>query len=161
MYEYQYNPFFKTLRDVVAEDLAQLRSVSEGWFVDYKRTALDTRELGKHISAFANQRGGWLIFGIEEAQDGSRTAAFFPGIPEAEVIAAGGRRHLPWVHGEAGARKQPAVRCADLSLVARRSRSPRHSRQHLVAGGIPGQRLALQALQRFSGGTAGAGSHGC
>ena len=61
-----------------------LRDVSEGWFVDYKVAQLSPKDFGKHLSAFANQFGGWLFVGIQEA---NLKAASFPGIPSVEVGA--------------------------------------------------------------------------
>jgi hypothetical protein len=85
MHSYPYNPFQKELTEVVGEDLAVLRHVSEGWYIDYKSQGLEIRELAKHMSAFANQYGGWLLFGISESKDGTRVAESFPGIAKADV----------------------------------------------------------------------------
>jgi hypothetical protein len=85
MHTYPYNPFQKELTSVVGDDLAVLKQVSEGWYIDYKSQSLEIRELAKHISAFANQYGGWLLFGISESGDGTRVAGSFPGITKAEV----------------------------------------------------------------------------
>jgi hypothetical protein len=80
MHDYLFKPLGKDLEGSTAENLVQLRQVAEGWYVDYKGQILPLAELAKHMSAFANQYGGWLFFGIEEASDGSRTAGAFPGI---------------------------------------------------------------------------------
>jgi len=40
------------------------------------------------VSAFANQFGGWLFYGIAEAADGGRTAGSFPGISAVEAAAS-------------------------------------------------------------------------
>jgi hypothetical protein len=87
MYEYPFNPANKDPAGLVADDLVVLRNVAEGWYVDYKRESLDVGSIAKHMSAFANQFGGWLYFGVEEANDGSRTAGAFPGIPKQEIPA--------------------------------------------------------------------------
>jgi Putative DNA-binding domain len=87
MHDYPYNPFGKDPATVIGDDLDVLRNVAEGWYVDYKRQGLDVADLARHVSAFANQYGGWLFFGIAEATDGSRTAGSFPGITTADVPA--------------------------------------------------------------------------
>ena len=87
MHDYPYNPFGKDVATVVGDDLDVLRHVSEGWYVDYKQQGLEIVDLARHMSAFANQYGGWLFFGIVEATDGSRTAGTFPGIATTAVPA--------------------------------------------------------------------------
>jgi Putative DNA-binding domain len=67
--------------------LAGLRDVSEGWFVDYKSGPLSAKDLGKHLSAFANQFGGWLFVGISEGPNKNLKAEAFPGIPSSDVPA--------------------------------------------------------------------------
>lgn len=84
----RYNPFGKDLQDLQPEDLAVLRSVSEGWYVDYKQTVLGVERLAKSIASFANQYGGWLFLGIKQSDDGKETAGTFVGIPSAELLNA-------------------------------------------------------------------------
>src|SRR5260370_14228163 len=80
----RYNPFTQPISEFPAEDLNLLRDVTEGWFVDYKSQPISTKDFGKHISAFANQRGGWLFVGIVEDPK-SLKAGSFPGIPTMDV----------------------------------------------------------------------------
>lgn len=75
--------FGKTLEDVTASDLARLRGVAEGWYVEYKRTTLDSERIAKTLCSFANQYGGWLFLGVDELPDHSGPGGF-PGIPIAE-----------------------------------------------------------------------------
>lgn len=82
MLNYSYYPFNKNLEDIDAEDLLLLKEVSEGWYIDYKSQGLKIVDLAKHMSAFANQYGGWLILGVSESSDGRRTASEFVGIPK-------------------------------------------------------------------------------
>lgn len=82
---YSYYPFRNNLEDICGEDLLLLREVSEGWYIDYKIQGLKIPDFAKHISAFANQYGGWLILGVNENPDGSRTALEFVGIHRSEV----------------------------------------------------------------------------
>ncbi|MGD1095877.1 MAG: ATP-binding protein, partial [Bryobacteraceae bacterium] len=88
MMGHRYNPFSKPLLEFPPEELAVLRDVSEGWFVDYKSQPLSPRDFGKHLSAFANQFGGWLFVGISEGPNKNLKAESFPGIPSSEVPAA-------------------------------------------------------------------------
>ena len=85
MLNYSYYPFKNILEDIGAEDLVLLKDVSEGWYIDYKVQSLKIPDLAKQLSAFANQYGGWLIIGVNEASDGSRTASEFVGIPVSEL----------------------------------------------------------------------------
>ncbi|MBW8185503.1 AlbA family DNA-binding domain-containing protein [Shewanella nanhaiensis] len=82
---YSYSPFKKRLNDIDHEDLLLLRDVSEGWYVDYKIKGLKVADFAKHLSAFANQYGGWLIIGIAESTNGTRTAGDFVGIENSHV----------------------------------------------------------------------------
>ena len=84
-----YSPFTKTPDTLVANDLDVLRSVSEGWYVEYKREVPKARSIAKSISAFANQYGGWVFYGIEEdgGLEGNRAAAF-PGVPTEDLTCS-------------------------------------------------------------------------
>ena len=75
----RYTPFDKELNDFLPSELANLRKVAEGWYVEYKSELQNTRVLAKSLSSFANQYGGWLFIGVEEDPE-SRTAKSFPGI---------------------------------------------------------------------------------
>ncbi len=85
MLNYSYNPFKNALEEIDGSDLLLLRDVAEGWYVDYKSLGLKIDDYGKHLAAFANQYGGWLIIGVTEKNDGSRTADKFVGIHNADV----------------------------------------------------------------------------
>lgn len=85
MLNYSYYPFSKELEQIEGDDLATLKSVAEGWYVDYKQQGLKIADYAKHMAAFANQYGGWLFIGIKENSDGSRTASEFPGLPKSEL----------------------------------------------------------------------------
>jgi len=75
-----YSPFQKDLASIAVDDLAALRRVSEGWFVEYKELLPSPGDIAKSVSAFANHHGGWLFIGVQESKDGLRTAAAFPGL---------------------------------------------------------------------------------
>jgi len=69
------------------QELNVLRDVSEGWFIDYKSQPLSAKDFGKHLSAFANQFGGWLFVGVQEEPQKNLKAGSFPGIPTSDVGA--------------------------------------------------------------------------
>lgn len=75
-----YSPFEREISELEAADLSTLRNVQEGWYVEYKREIPSVRSIAKSISAFANTYGGWLFYGIAEANSGDRKAGDFPGI---------------------------------------------------------------------------------
>ena len=80
----RYTPFDKGFEDISASDLATLRNVAEGWYVEYKSQLPITRDLAKSLSSFANQRGGCLFIGVQENPD-STVAGEFPGVEKDEV----------------------------------------------------------------------------
>jgi len=82
---YSYYPFKNNLEGIDKDDLLLLKEVAEGWYIDYKSQGLKIADFAKHLSAFANQYGGWLIIGINENPGGSRTASEFVGIPKNDV----------------------------------------------------------------------------
>ena len=82
-----YHPFADHLDEVAPEDLARLTDVHEGWYVEYKREMIGSRELAKSLSSFANQYGGWLFFGVEQ-DSVNNVAAGFKGIPDTELQGA-------------------------------------------------------------------------
>lgn len=76
-----YTPFFEnSLANLSAADLGVLRTVSEGWYVEYKQECPPPKGIAKSISALANTYGGWLFIGIGQGQKPDSTAASFPGI---------------------------------------------------------------------------------
>ena len=81
----KYSPFDKSIRELQASDLAVLRDVSEGWYVEYKSQIPKGSSLAKAVSAFANTYGGWLFLGVEEESKDNPVAGSFPGIPNREV----------------------------------------------------------------------------
>ena len=95
-----FNPFGKTLHDLIADDLDCLRSTPEGWYVEYKRTFPSALSAAKSLSAFANSYGGWIFYGIAESSDNKRTAGSFLGVPASEIpqieewLQAAASRHL-------------------------------------------------------------------
>lgn len=82
---FDYSPFVSPLHALAAHDLKSLRSVEEGWYVDYKREITKPEAAAKALSSFANTYGGWIICGVEASGGGSPVPSAFPGIPAAEV----------------------------------------------------------------------------
>lgn len=87
MKAYSYVPFQGELDTLKGPELAALKGVCEGWYVDYKESVPAVKALAKHISAFANQHGGWIFLGVKEKEGKGMTADTFPGIPAASVPA--------------------------------------------------------------------------
>jgi hypothetical protein len=85
MIGYRFNPFSRSLGEFPPEELSLLRDVCEGWFIDYKSVLPSAKDLGKHLSAFTNQFGGWLFVGVEEGKGKNLRAEAFPGIADSDV----------------------------------------------------------------------------
>ena len=84
----QYSPFDKPITDLLPSDLAVLKFVGEGWYVDYKRDLIDAVGMAKALSAFANTYGGWLFFGIKERSKDDPAAGEFCGLSDRDVDVA-------------------------------------------------------------------------
>ena len=84
----QYSPFDKSIADLQPSDLAVLKFVSEGWYVDYKRDLIDSGGMAKALSAFANTYGGWLFFGVSELSKDDPVADEFTGLSDRDVDVA-------------------------------------------------------------------------
>ena len=84
----QYSPFDKPITDLQPSDLAVLKSVSEGWYMDYKSDLIDAGGMAKALSAFANTYGGWLFFGIKERSKDDPVAGEFCGLSVRDVDVA-------------------------------------------------------------------------
>lgn len=100
-----YNLFDKPVEDIEAKDLRVLRDVSEGWYIEYKSASKKPSDIGKSLTSFANQYGGYLFFGIEESRDSSHTAKSFPGIPNSQLDTL-----LSHIRDGASQHSQPDVR---------------------------------------------------
>ena len=76
-----YNPFGeKDVSDLTHSDLDNLKSVQEGWYVEYKSEVSNPQIIAKSVSSFANTYGGWLFYGIEEKDSTNNIAGSYPGI---------------------------------------------------------------------------------
>ena len=77
-----FNPFETNLEDLQPAELGKLRTIAEGWYIEYKGSAVSPKNIAKSLAAFANHYGGWVFYGIEEAGDGSHCAGSFPGLDQ-------------------------------------------------------------------------------
>jgi hypothetical protein len=84
---HDFNPFSKGIGDIEPADLAVLRDVTEGWYVEYKREVSNAGAVAKSISALANTYGGWIFYGVAEKSKDEAVAGEFPGIPRQEADA--------------------------------------------------------------------------
>lgn len=83
-----YSPFDKTITELQSDDLTILKTVVEGWYVEYKSKLVAASALAKSVSAFANTHGGWLFLGVKEESKNNPVAAEFPGIPDQDLDGA-------------------------------------------------------------------------
>ena len=86
-YTHNYSPFQKEIFQIEAVDLGVLKTVAEGWYVEYKREVPDAASIAKSISAFANTYGGWVFYGVAEKSKEDPVAGSFPGIEGGEIDA--------------------------------------------------------------------------
>ena len=75
-----FNPFDKGFKDVGESDLDILRSVSEGWHIEYKRGNQNGKQIAKSISSFANSYGGIYFLGVDANEE--NFAENFPGVDD-------------------------------------------------------------------------------
>lgn len=83
-----YSPFNRRIDDLTLTDIASLRTVHEGWYIEYKRDLGNASTIAKSIAAFANTYGGWLFYGIDEKSKAEPVAGAFPGIDIKQLDAA-------------------------------------------------------------------------
>lgn len=60
-----FNPFGKDFEEVKESDLELLKSIAEGWYIEYKKEKLNGRKISKSIASFANSHGGIYFIGID------------------------------------------------------------------------------------------------
>jgi hypothetical protein len=78
--------FTKPLNELGLEDIKALKdnSIPESDILDYKVDLIDDDKLVKHVSAFANSRGGFIVFGIEETGRGGIPKTI-PGVDSSKI----------------------------------------------------------------------------
>ncbi|WP_339439649.1 AlbA family DNA-binding domain-containing protein [Pseudomonas sp. EA_15y_Pfl1_P104] len=82
-----YNPFNTSIDDLTTNDLVALRTVTEGWYIEYKQELSKSEAIAKSISALANSYGGWVFYGIAEESKDNSVAGEFHGIDRCDVDA--------------------------------------------------------------------------
>ncbi len=78
--------FLRPLSEIRFEDIQSLQrnQIHESDVLDYKGGLLDDDSLVRHITAFANTKGGFLVFGVEETGKGGWPKSI-PGVESAET----------------------------------------------------------------------------
>lgn len=117
---FSYSPFDKDLSDLDAADFAVLKTVAEGWYVEYKQEIPKADSIAKSVAAMANSYGGWVFYGIKEESKTNSVAGEFVGIAVEEAESALSKiRHAvagainPSCHYEAKAISGP---CEEIGL---------------------------------------------
>lgn len=85
LHDISFNPFDRNIEELEPTNLALLTEVAEGWYIEYKKEMVTSKNIAKSISSFANHYGGWIFYGVEESDDGRNLAGAFPGIEISEV----------------------------------------------------------------------------
>lgn len=83
-----YTPFSAPLARLDTGDLAVLRTVREGWYIEYKEEVPKAAAIAKSVSAFANTYGGLLFYGIREESKENPVAGQFVGLPSTDVASS-------------------------------------------------------------------------
>ena len=85
----------KGIAEVTWNDLAQLKSLDEGFVLEFKRdyTPSVQRKIPKIVASFANSRGGWLIIGISD-EDHTVYPVSRPQADFGQIIGELCRRHV-------------------------------------------------------------------
>lgn len=89
-----FNPFGKDFKDVRQADLEVLRSVAEGWYVEYKKVTLSGKRVAASVSSFANSHGGIYFVGIESDPNNNRAANFDGVVDSPDIIRDSVRGNL-------------------------------------------------------------------
>ena len=153
-----YSPFDKSINDLQTSDLAVLRDVSEGWYVEYKSQVPKGIALAKAISALANTYGGWLFLGIEEKSKDEPVAGSFPGIPNGEVestlqrLRQSTNAHLnPIPHFESKVLRGPCsqIELADEASIVAVEVPQSHTTPHIHKDGRIYRRVADSSEPKF------------
>ncbi|CRM43377.1 Divergent AAA domain protein [Pseudomonas sp. 24 E 13] len=84
----QYTPFEKDIDSIVGDDLVSLKTVPEGWYIEYKQEVPNAQSIAKSVSALANSYGGWIFYGIKEESKENSVAGEFIGIESDQIDAA-------------------------------------------------------------------------
>ncbi|MBS7472168.1 ATP-binding protein [Pseudomonas syringae] len=85
---FSFSPFDKDLSDLDAADLAVLKTVAEGWYIEYKQEIPKADSIAKSVAAMANSYGGWVFYGVKEESKTNSVAGEFIGIAVEEAESA-------------------------------------------------------------------------
>ncbi|MBP5064994.1 ATP-binding protein [Pseudomonas chlororaphis] len=85
---FSFSPFNKSFSDLDAPDLASLKTVTEGWYVEYKQEVPKSESIAKSIAAMANSYGGWIFYGVKEESKENSVAGEFIGIDKSLADAS-------------------------------------------------------------------------
>lgn len=72
-----YSPFAKPIGEITTQDLASLRQVSEGWYIEYKRETPSPAALAKSLLPLATPMGAGSLSGSQKSQRRIRLRVLF------------------------------------------------------------------------------------
>ena len=72
----KFNPFGKPYSELKFSDLDILKTVSEGWFVEYKSMTPKASKIAKSIASFSNSYGGIYVLGVEADKQTNKAINF-------------------------------------------------------------------------------------
>lgn len=70
--------YLRAMSDITNEDISEISSLQEGWFVEFKERSPENSKLARSVSSFANSHGGLLVIGAKEDQKTRRLAGYTP-----------------------------------------------------------------------------------
>lgn len=70
--------YMRSVFEMNNSNIPELKTLQEGWFVEFKEYAPDSGKLARSVSSFANSHGGLLVIGAKEEQKTRRLADFSP-----------------------------------------------------------------------------------
>ncbi len=78
--------FKKDISDLTFSDIESLQTdkIAESHMLDYKQELIDDKDLLRHVAAFANTGGGYIVFGVKESGMGGHPESI-PGIDASAI----------------------------------------------------------------------------
>jgi Putative DNA-binding domain len=70
--------YLRPTSEITSEDIPEISSLQEGWFVEFKERVPENSKLARSVSSFANSHGGLLVIGAKEDQKTRRLASYVP-----------------------------------------------------------------------------------
>lgn len=134
----EFEPFSCQFDDISDSDIYKLKSINEGWYIEYKGSMVGTKVIAKSVSSFANTYGGYLFFGVQEKSKSEAVAGAFPGLESSrlseflQLIRQSIKEHLhptphfdiKVVHGPSALLEFSADRCIIVVRVPRSADTP-------------------------------------